>query len=223
MAASATIAPDATETVLAVNAAPNAAARKWKTAVRAVSNAGTGNVWVSSQLFTLEVAPPFVTVAMDRPAVEQGGATQLFCKVTVNTPFEGKAKVTLLGLPAKVTTKEAEITKGTAEFAFPIAAEKASAAGKHGGIFARLVIEKDGEAITHAVGGTELRIDVPLPPKVATAAPATPAKAATPTPPPAGTPMKRLTRLEQLRLEQEAREKAEAGGTAPKKDEPKKP
>jgi hypothetical protein len=75
-----------------------------------------------------------------------------------------------------------------------------------------------------------LRIDVPLPPKVAPAAtPAPKVEAKAATPPPAAAPPKRLTRLEQLRLEQEEREKALKAGTPPtaappaKKDEPKKP
>jgi len=226
MASAATIAPEATETTLAMNAAPNAGVRKWKTAVTAVSDAGKGPVWVSSQLFTLEIAPPPVTLTMERPAVEQGQQTQLFCKVAVTAPFEGKAKVTILGLPAKVTTPVLELTKDSKEIAFPITTDKTSPAGKHGGIFAQIVIDKGGELITLSTGGTELRIDVPLPPKVAVA---TPAPMATPPPMPnPATPPKRLTRLEQLRLEQEEREKAAAKGTPmppvpPKKEEPKKP
>ena len=213
IASAATIAPEATETVLPMNAAPGALPRKWKTAVTAVSDAGKGPVWVSSQLFTLEIAPPPIVLTMERPAVEQGAATQLFCKVAVNTPFEGKAKVTILGFPAKVTAPVLEVTKDTKEIAFPIATDKTSPAGKHGGIFAQIVIEKGGELITMAAGGTELRIDVPLPPKVAVA---TPAPMATPMPMPMpnpAVPMKRLTRLEQLRLEQEEREKAAKVGT----------
>jgi len=221
IASAATIAPDATETTLAMNAAPNAAPRKWKTAVTAVSDAGKGPVWVSSQLFTIEVAAPLITVAFDRPAVEQGGQTQLFGKVTVAAPFEGKAKARVLGLPAKVTTTELELTKDTKEVTFPITADKASPAGKHGGIFCQVVIEMNGEAIVANAGATELRIDVPLPPKAAAAA-NPPPKAAAPQPPPnPAQPMKRLTRLEQLRLEQEEREKAAKGQPEPKKDEKK--
>jgi hypothetical protein len=224
---SAVIAENATETVLPMNAGPNAGARKWKTAIHAVADAGKGPVWVSSQLFTLEVAAPFVNLTMERPAVEQGQQTQLFCKVAVTTPFDGKAKVRILGLPAKVTTQEFELTKDTKELAFPITADKTSPAGKHGGIFAQVVIDRGGELITGNTGGTELRIDVPLPPKVAVATPP-PAANPTPTPPPApmnpAQPPKRLTRLEQLRQEQEEREKAQAAGQpAPKKEEPKKP
>jgi hypothetical protein len=225
---SAVIPENATETLLPMNAAPNAGPRKWKTAIHAVADAGKGPVWVSSQLFTLEVAAPIVNLTMERPAVEQGQQTQLFCKVAVTTPFEGKAKVHILGLPAKVTTQVLELTKDSKEIAFPIITDKTSPAGKHGGIFAQVVIDRGGELITGNTGGTELRIDVPLPPKVAVA---TPPPATTPTPAPTPPPMnpaqpaKRLTRLEQLRLEQEEREKAQAAGQTapvPKKEEPKK-
>lgn len=222
---SAVIPEGQTETLLPMNAAPNAAARKWKTAVTAVADAGKGPVWTSSQLFALEVAAPFVNLTMERPAVEQGKDTQLFCKVAVATPFEGKAKVALIGLPAKTTTQVIEITKDTKEFSFPIVADKTSPAGQHN-VFAQVVIDRGGEFITGNTGGTQLRIDVPLPPKVAATPPPTPnpmtPKPATPAPP---TPPKRLTRLEQLRLEAEEREKAAAAGgqPAPKKEEPKKP
>jgi hypothetical protein len=220
---SAVIPEGQTECLLPMNAAPNAGVRKWKTAVHAVADAGKGPVWTSSQLFTIDVAAPPMTMTMERPAVEQGQTTQLFCKVAVATPFEGKAKVTILGLPAKVTTQVLEVTKDTKEIAFAIVADKTSPVGKHGGIFAQVVIDKGGELITLNTGGTELRIDVPLPPKVAVATP-TP-NPMTPTPPPkTDAPPKRLTRLEQLRLEQEQREKeAAAGGQpAPKKEEPPK-
>jgi hypothetical protein len=134
--------------------------------------------------------------------------------VAVAAPFEGKAKVKVLGLPAKVTTADLELTKETKELAFPIAADKTSPAGKHGGVFCQVVLEQNGDLITLATGGTELRIDVPIAPKTAVATP-TPAPMAQPMPMPMGQPMRRLTRLEQLRLEQEAREKAGQPGTPP--------
>jgi hypothetical protein len=219
---SATIPEGQTECVLPMNAAPNAAARKWKTVVHAVADAGKGPVWTASQLFAIEVSPPLVTLTMERPAVEQGASTQLFCKVAVAAPFDGKAKVNLIGLPAKATTQVVDITKDTKEFAFPITADKTTPAGQHN-VFAQVVIDRGGELIVGSTGGTQLRVDVPLPPKVAIAAP--PPKKDEPKPPtPAPpTPEKRLTRLEQLRKEAEEREKAAtAGQPVPKKEEPPK-
>ncbi len=215
IAGSAVIAPDKTETTLYVNAAPNAATRKWKTAVTAVADAGKGPVWTSSQLFTLEVVPPMVTLAQERAAMEQGQSGQVFGKVTVAAPFAGEAVLKLIGVPAKVTVPDLKLTKDSKEFAFNVATVKDSPAGKHG-VYCQVVIVHNGETLVQNAGGNELRIDVPLPPKVAVVAPPMPTpNPMTPAPPmpPVKPPEKRLTRLEQLRLEQEEREKAAKAGT----------
>jgi hypothetical protein len=203
------------EVLLPMNAASNAQVKKWKTAVVAVADAGKGPIWVSSQLATIEVAAPFVVLNMERAAVEQGKETELFCKVQHLTPFAGKAKVKLLGLPFKVTTTEMEITKDTKEIGFKLTTDKTSPAGLHRNLFCQVVITKDDEPIVANTGYSELRLDVPIvkkdPPK-----PVTPVVTAKPPPAPTKPPEKRLTRLEKLRLEQEEREKAAKGGT-PKK------
>jgi hypothetical protein len=207
-ATSAVIAQGQTETMLVMNAAPNAAVRQWKFAVNATANVGNGPVWVSSQLATLEVAPPFVTFALERGAAEQGKAAEIFCKVQTNAPFDGSARVRLLGLPTKVTTPDLEITRETKELTFKVEVDRTSPPGQHRNLVCEVVIVRSGEPILHRVGNTELRIDVPLPPK-----PNQPAAPVVTTPPPnpnpAKPPEKRLSRLEKLRLEQEEREKAE--------------
>ena len=62
------------EVLLPINAAGNAQVRKWKTAVLGTATVGNGPVWVSSQLATIDVAPPFVAFAMERAAVGTGQA-----------------------------------------------------------------------------------------------------------------------------------------------------
>ena len=228
IAGSAVIPANALETTLFVNAAPNAGVRKWKTAVIAVADAGKGPVWTSSQLFTLEVGPPLIAYAQERAAVEQGQPTTVFGKVTVNTPFVGEGIVKLIGLPVKALAPDLKLTKDSKDATFAVTTDKTTPAGKHG-IFVQLIVTINGEVISQSLGGGELRVDVPLPPKVVAVAPPVPAPMAVKpvTPPPvvpAPVVAKRLTRLEQLRLEQEEREKAAKAGTpvATKKEEPKK-
>jgi len=208
---SAVIPAGQTETLYSMNANGGAPVRTWKYVVLGVATVGNGPIWVASQPANLEIAPPFVTVTMERAAAEQGKGVDLFCKMQVQKPFAGEAKVQLIGLPPKVAAPEVKVTKDSKEFAFKLTLDKASPVGVHKNLFCQLVLTHAGEPVVHNIGSSELRIDVPLPAKPAEAAkPATAAKQ--PEPPKAAAPAKRLTRLEQLRKEQEEREKA-AGAT----------
>lgn len=219
-ASSATIAEGATETILPLNASGGAQVRKWKTAVVGVATVGNGPVYVSSQLAVLEVAAPFFTFALERAAAEQGKDTEIFCKIQQLTAFPGNAKVRLLGLPNTATAGEMEITKDTKELAFKVTVPKTTPAGQHRNLLCQTAFVLNGEPVVYNVGGGELRVDVPIVPKVAPVPTPMPTPVAVKPPDPAKPPEKRLTRLEKLRLEQEEREKAAKGGTpAP---EPKK-
>ena len=85
-------------------------------------------------------------------AVEQGKDGGVICKLTHATPFEGKATVKLLGLPAKVTTTEIEIDKSTEEINFPISIAADSPKGQHKNLFCYLNIPESNTLIPHNVG-----------------------------------------------------------------------
>jgi hypothetical protein len=200
-----TIPEGQSEAFIPVNANSGAPPRPWKIAVAATATVGNGPVWVSSQLATLRIASPYLNFAMEKASVEQGKSVEIFCKVTQQTPFEGAARVDLVGLPPKVTAPAVEITRETKEFAFQVAVDPASPAGQHKNIFCQVTVMESGEPVLHALGGTELRIDVPIQaPAPVAAAPAEEKKPAEPA------PAKRLTRLEKLRLEEEERARARA-------------
>lgn len=203
-----------TEAVIPMNAAGNAQVAEWQIAINASTTVGNGPIQISSPFAKLRVGEKYLTFAYEQSAVEQGKETELVVKVTKAKDFEGPAKVTLIGLPNKVTTDPMDVTKDLPELIFKIKTDKESPAGNHKNLFCQVVVMENGEPILHNLSGGVLRIDVPLPPKkdapppmpVAAAAPVAAAPAAPP-------PMKRLTRLEQLRLEQAEREKAlKAGG-----------
>ncbi|MDG1897768.1 MAG: PPC domain-containing protein [Fuerstiella sp.] len=190
-----------TEVLYPLSANGNAAIGKWPVYALGSANVG-GSAWVSSQMATLEVAEPYVGLAIQRASVELGQETEIVAEVSILKDLAAPAKVQLVGLPHKVTAPALEITKDTKELVFKVKTEADSPAGNHKNIFCQVVVTVNNEPITHArVGGTELRVDKPLPKPVAAPAkkpePKPAAVAAAPKPP----VVKRLTRLEKLRLE----------------------
>lgn len=202
---------DQTEAVIPMNAAGNAQVAEWQIAVRAQATVGNGNIETCSPFAKLRIAEQYLTFAYEQAAVEQGQETEMVIKITKAKDYEGPAKVTLIGLPNKAVTEPQDITKDKAEMIFKIKTEKETPAGNHKNLFCQVVVTENGEPILHNLSGGALRVDVPLPPKK-DAPPPMPTPTPTPMPvvaaPVAPPPMKRLTRLEQLRLEQQEREKA---------------
>lgn len=193
------------EVIYSLNANSKAAVGKWPVFALGLADGGNGTVMVSSQLATLEIAPPFVQLALERAATEQGKPADIICKVTTSTPFEGDASVKLVGLPHKVESQEMTLNKETEELIFKVSTATESPVGKHKNIFCQLVVTQNGEPIAHRLGSTQLQIDKPLPPpkdKPKTE----PVAKKKETPKPAAP--KVLTPLEKLRLEAEKRKDA---------------
>lgn len=206
------IAEGQTEAAILLNAAGNAQVKDHKIAVRGVATVGNGPVTVCSPFATLRVAEAYMKFNYQAAAVELGAETELVVKVENAKPFEGNAAVQLIGLPNKVTTTPAEFNKETAELIFKVKAEADAAPGISKNLFCQVVVTENGEPIIHNIGSGQLRVDKPLPPKVAPM-PVAAAPMPQPAAPPTAAPAKRLTRLEQLRLEQEQRVKGQAGAT----------
>ena len=164
-----------------------------------------GQAWVSSQLAELEVADRYVTFDMKRSACDKGQPAQIQCTLAHNTPFDGKAKAELLGLPPGVSADPVEFTKETKELAFQVKTTKDTPVGSHKTLFCQITITQNGEPIVGTVGTTELQVNEP---PAAAPAPAPKADAAKPaTPPPAAKP---LSRLEQLRAKAHHQDDEEA-------------
>ena len=190
----ATIAENASETTMTISAAGNAAAAKSKICV--IANAEVnGATWVSSPFAELDVAAPFVAAKIEMTATEQGKTSPVLINLDQKTPFEGKAKMQLVGLPPNATTlPELEITSADKSVVFDVAAAATTPVGQHNTLFCVVTIVKDGEPIVHNIGqGGVLRVD---PPPAAQAA----AAVAPPTTAPVKTE-KPLSRLDKLRLE----------------------
>lgn len=194
------------EVLYPITANGNAQIKNWKIFAIGSANVG-GAAWASSQLTPLEIADSFVKLEIQRASTEQGKDAQIYCKLSLTTPFEGVAKVRLLGVPPKVTTTELEFNKDTAEIAFELKTEAGSPVGKHN-LVCQVEIIKDGESIISRAGTAQLQIDKPLPPpkkpvaKPVAKAPVAPAPVPAAVPPPVAKKPKAkpLTRLQKLRL-----------------------
>ena len=172
----------------------------WKIAVRGETDAGSGAIYTSSSLTPITIAPPYLTMKMEMASAEQGKPAELFCKLEVAKKWEGKAKVSVFGLPAKTSTTEIEISAEDKEVRFPVTTLPESPTGKHQNLFCQAIIMENGVPIPHTIGqGGVLRIDPP--PPAPPSAPAAVAKVeVAPAPGPAAEPTaKPLSRLEQLR------------------------
>lgn len=201
-----------TETTILINAAGNAAVGESKISVRGEATVGNGPVMVCSPFVNVRVSEPYLKFTYEQAAVELGQETELVVKIENAHPFDGNAQVQLVGLPNKVTTTPTEINKDLKELIFKVKADAEAAAGLTKNLFCQVIVTENGEPVTHNIGSGQIRVDKPLPPK-----PNAPPAAAVAQPmPPADQPAKRLTRLEQLRLEQkqklEAQKAAASGG-----------
>lgn len=190
----------AAEIPLTANA--NAALGDWPIVVVGSAPVGGGAVEVASQMAQLTVADSYFAFAFDKSAGELDRETQMVITIEHKTAFEGQATAELLGLPANTSTAPEPLafTSTTQELVFPIKIDQAAKPGVYKTLVCRATVMHQGDPVTHTLGNGELRIDEPLPPKPDAPAPA--AAEPKPAPPPAAAePPKRLSRLEQLRLE----------------------
>lgn len=189
---------DKSEISYPLNAEQNAGVRKWKICVVGESEV-KGQLWVSSELVELTIAPPYLQGQLQMTAAEQGKPAVMLCKLEQKEKFEGKAKVKLLGLPSNVTAQDMEISSADQQVLFPLTVGEKAPPGNHGGLFCRVTVMKDGQEIVHNIAhGGVLRVDKPPEQKKSTAAPKQ-AVAKNNKPAPAARP---LSRLEKLREEQ---------------------
>lgn len=189
-----------TEALIPLNAAGNAAIQESAICVTATARVGNGNITINSPFTMLRVAEKYMNLKYNTIAVEQGSPVDLPIEIENLTAFEGPAKVKLIGLPNKTTTVEKEITKETTQLVFPITTEAESPVGEHKNLFCQITVIENGEEIVHNIGTGRMRINKPAP--VIVAKPKEEPKPVEKKP--EAPKPKVLSRIEQLRLQQEA-------------------
>ncbi|QDT64929.1 PPC domain-containing protein [Calycomorphotria hydatis] len=194
-----------------LNANSKARVGDYKVFVNGSTNLGKGLVWAGSKLCPLKIAERYSTFELARAACEQGQETQIVCKITHQTPFEGTATATLAGFPPKSSAEPVTFTKDSEEVVFQVKTDAATPPGKRT-LYCEIKIPQNSEEIVYRGGATQLQVDKPLPaPKSKPKSQPKPQVASAKKSPPKEKP---LTRLEKLRLAAEARreELANNGG-----------
>lgn len=122
---------------------------------------GAGQVRVSSKIVELLVSEPYLELASQPTSIRRGERKNYIWRVNQKNPFDGEARVRLLGLPKGVTVMEPYPTvKGNSqEIAFEIQATDEALLGQVTGIGCEVIVPVRDQQITQRTGRGSLRID----------------------------------------------------------------
>ena len=155
-----TIAKGEKTAVYPLNANTGAAIKTWKIAFLGSATVSGGTAYASTQLADLEVAPAFVGGKITQTNTIVGTPVRLLCTLDQKTPFEGRAEVKLMGLPAGTTAEAKSITKDDKEIVFDVITATNAVKGMHRSLFVAMNLKIKGQDVTQTFAPSgALRID----------------------------------------------------------------
>ncbi|NBR86317.1 MAG: peptidase [Proteobacteria bacterium] len=143
-----------------LNANAGAATKTWKIAFLGSAPVNGGTAYASTALTDLEVAPAFVSGKITQTNTIIGTPVKLLCTLEQKTPFEGRAEVKLMGLPAGATAEPKSITKDDKEIVFDVNTATNAVKGMHRTLFVAMNLKLKGQDVTQTFASSgALRID----------------------------------------------------------------
>jgi hypothetical protein len=98
--------------------------------------------------------------------VSPGQEAKLVCKLDQRKPFEGKARVHVLGLPEKITASEAFITSADKEVVIKLTVDSSIAPGSYRNFLCSADVVHNSQVIPHNLAaGAVIRVVPPKKPK----------------------------------------------------------
>ena len=145
-----------------LNANGGAAVKNWKIAFLGSATVDGGTAYASTQLADIEVAPAFVGGKITQTNTIIGTPVKLICSLDQKTPFDGRAEVKLMGLPAGATAEAKSITKDDKEIVFDVNTATNAVKGMHRTLFVAMNLKLKGQDVTQTFASSgALRIDPP--------------------------------------------------------------
>ncbi len=178
-----------------INAAGNAPNGDWP--VIFTAKAGfKGRSYDVCEEYTLKIIQNFIAAKMSLQSFRQGDkSASIEVSLEQLNAFEGKAKVKMNGLTSGLKTNEVTIDKNSKSVAFTLDVDPKTRRGTHKNMFITVVIPYAGKTLAQNLyTGGQIRIDPPLQNKPTVAKKSNSQK-----------PERKLSRLEQLRLEKQQR------------------
>src|SRR5262249_4887284 len=146
-----------------LNANGGAVTRIWRIAILGHAKVDGGGFYVSTQLASIEVAPPFVSGKIETTWLNPRTSAELTDTLKQCKPFEDKATMRLIVLPENVSVADREITSADQEVVFKRQANEKCATGSHKNLFCAVDVQQNGQIIPQTIAqGGILRI---VPPK----------------------------------------------------------
>jgi hypothetical protein len=145
-----------------LNANGDAKPKTWQIAVIGSADAGQGTVWTSSMLVPLTVSRPYISAHLDRAATIRGQPVAIICHLDQNIAFNGKAHIRLMGLPAKVSAPDIDVTSADKQITFQATTDPTTPTGQHRDLFCEITVPgRNGNVAGHTALYGVMRVDDP--------------------------------------------------------------
>jgi hypothetical protein len=149
-----------TEVTFPLLAARSAAARRWQVVIAGKTRVDGGKVQVVSAPFELRVVPPSCSLTIEPAATQPGVNVEVTCRLEVKTPFAGKGRLRLLGLPKHATAPDQEVDAGSSRVVFPVTVGRDTPPAIHNTLYGELTTYENGEPTIAYLGrGGVLEVD----------------------------------------------------------------
>lgn len=130
----------------------DAEVRTWQLVLTATATTDVGELTLASEPFDLEVADPYLQLAIQKGATGQGVATVVRCDLSWEHVSDAAATLQLRGLPKGASAEPQTLPIGNTSVSFPVTVSPETPAAIHNTLFVEVSVPEGQEVVTHFLG-----------------------------------------------------------------------